>query len=207
MKIKVLFILLLLTSPSFWLVIFHLPQAFSYWQRLPQSVVANIKSKSQSQYLIYIDELRWAGRGFHRNDLLSRILYNKSLFILNEFFDFVQYTQPKLYFLAGDGSVFSPRRLEPISSLLFPFWILGILHLLKNRNSLRPVAGIFVIPYSIFMLIGYASGQKNLALLFPILILNVYISTLGLKNFKSITPFVLTYGLYITGMNIWLSIS
>ncbi len=201
MKIKVLFILLLLTSPSFWLVIFHLPQAFSYWQRLPQSVVANIKSKSQSQYLIYIDELRWAGRGFHRNDLLSRILYNKSLFILNEFFDFVQYTQPKLYFLAGDGSVFSPRRLEPISSLLFPFWILGILKILQNRRAL------FIILYSLFMALGYASGQKNLALLFPILILNVYISTLGLKNFKRITPFVLTYGLYITGMNIWLSIS
>lgn len=201
MKIKILFILLLLTSPSFWLVLFHLPQALSYWHSLPQSVVATIKSKSQSQYLIYIDEIRWGGRSLHRNDLLSRVLYNKSLFILNEFFDFIQYAQPKLYFLAGEGSVFSPRRLEPISSLLFPFWILGILKVIKSRNSL------FVILYSIFMFVAFASGQKNLALLFPILILNVYISALGLKDFKRVIPVVLIYGLYITGMNIWLSIS
>ncbi|TSC88462.1 MAG: hypothetical protein G01um101416_130 [Microgenomates group bacterium Gr01-1014_16] len=201
MKTKILFILLLLTSPSFWLVMFHLPQALGYWQRLPQSIVATIKSKSQSQYLIYIDELRWAGRSFHRNDLLSRILYNKSLFVLNEFFDFIQYAQPKLYFLAGDGSVFSPRRLEPISSLLFPFWILGILKIIKDKKFLVPSA------YCLFMLIGYASGQKNLALLFPVLILNVYISTLGLKDHKRIIPIILIYGVYITGMNIWLSIS
>lgn len=201
MKTKVLFTLLLVTSPSFWLVIFHLPQALSYWQELPQSVVASVKSKSQSQYLIYIDELRWGGRSLHRNDLLSRVLYNKTLFILNEFFDFIQYAQPKLYFLAGDGSVFSPRRLEPISSLLFPFWILGILKILKNPRTL------FIILYSFFMFIGYASGQKNLALLFPILILNVYISALGLKDFKRVIPIVLVYGVYITGMNIWLSIS
>ena len=57
------------------------------------------------------------------------------------------------------------------------------------------------------MLIGYASGQKNLALLLPVLILNVYISTLGLKDFKRVIPLVLVYGIYITGMNIWLSIS
>lgn len=201
MKIKILFILLLLTSPSFWLVLFHLPQALSYWQKLPHSVVANIKSKSQSQYLIYIDELRWGGRSFHRNDLLSRLLYNKALFVVQEFFDFVQYAQPKLYFLAGDGQVFSPRRLEPISSLLFPFWILGILKILQNRRAL------FIILYSLFMFIAYASGQKNLALLFPVLILNVYISTLGLKDFKRVIPIVLIYGLYITGMNIWLSTS
>lgn len=162
--------------------------------------MANIKSKSQSQYLIYIDELRWGGRSFHRNDLLSRILYNKSLFVIQEFFDFVQYAQPKLYFLAGDGSVFSPRRLEPISSLLFPFWILGILKILNNRRA------SFMILYSLFMFIAYASGQKNLALLLPILILNVYISTLGLKDFKRAIPIVLVYGIYITGMNIWLSI-
>lgn len=201
MKTKFLFLLLLLTSPSFWLVLTRFPQAVSYWQKLPQSIVATVKSKSQSQYLIYIDELRWGGRSLHRNDLLSRVLYNKTLFILNEFFDFIQYVQPKLYFLAGDGSVFSPRRLEPISSLLFPFWILGILKIMKSRNSL------FVIPYSTFMFIGYASGQKNLALLFPILILNVYISALGLKDFKRVIPIVLVYGVYITGMNIWLSIS
>lgn len=201
MKTKILFTLLLLTSPSFWLVLFHLPQALSYWQKLPQSVVANIKSKSQSQYLIYIDELRWGGRSFHRNDLLSRLLYSKALFVAQEFFDFIQYAQPKLYFLAGDGQVFSPRRLEPISSLLFPFWILGILKILKNPRAL------LIILYSFFMFLGYASGQKNLALLFPILVLNVYVSALGLKDHKKIIPLVLVYGLYITGMNIWLSIS
>ena len=203
MKIKFLFILLLLTSPSFWLVLFHIPEALSYWQHLPQSVVTNIKSKSQSQYLIYIDELRWAGRSFHRNDLLSRVLYNKALFVVQEFFDFVQYAQPKLYFLAGDGSVFSPRRLEPISSLLFPFWLLGILKVLKEIKSYRLLTTIYLL--GIFL--AYASGQKNLALLFPILILNVYISTVGLRDFKRVIPLVLTYGLYITGMNIWLSIS
>jgi len=201
MKIKILFILLLLTSPSFWLVLVHLPQTLSYWQHLPQSVVANIKSKSQSQYLIYIDELRWAGRSFHRNDLLSRVLYNKTLFVIQESFDFIQYAQPKMYFLAGDGSVFSPRRLEPISSLLFPFWILGILKILQNRRA------FFMLFYSLFMFIAYASGQKNLALLFPVLVLNIYISTLGLKDHKRIVPLILIYGVYITGMNIWLSTS
>ena len=201
MKTKLLFFLLLLTSPSFWLVIFHLPQALSYWQRLPQSIIATVKSKSQSQYFTYIDEQRWGGRALHRNDPLSRLLYNKGLFVLNETFDFIQYAQPKLYFLSGDGTVFSPRRLGPISSLLFPFWILGILRLLKSRNS------SFLILYSLFMGTAYASGQKNLALLFPLLTLNVFVSTLGLKDFKLLTPLVLIYGLYITGMNIWLSIS
>lgn len=201
MKTRILFLLLLLTSPSFWLVLLHLPQALSFWQHLPQSVVANIKSKSQSQYLIYIDELRWAGRNFHRNDLLSRVLFNKSLFVTQEFFDFIQYAQPKLYFLAGDGQVFSPRRLEPISSLLFPFWILGIFKIIKDKKLLVPSA------YCLFLFLGYASGQKNLALLFPVLILNVYISTLGLKDFKRVIPLVLVYGVYITGMNVWLSTS
>lgn len=207
LKMKTLFLLLVLTTPGFWHVVVQ-PRAFiSQISQFPSFAIQNISSKIHpNNYNVYIDELRWGGRSLHRNDLFSRALYGHHIYALNEFFEFTQFSSPKLFFLAGDGSNFSPRRIEPISSLLFPFWIIGILSLLRQKNIKLLVIFVLCLTF------GYISGHKNLAFLFPLLLTQIYICTTGLSSFsgskyyKLLLTLILIYGVYITSMNVWLNI-
>ncbi len=136
MKINKIFWLILLTSPGFWQVLSQ-PQAFfSQAIQFPKYATQTIQSKlKNTEYNTRLQEIRWGGRALHREDFLSKALYFRHILVLNEVFEFFQNASPKFYFLAGDGSNFSPRRIEPISSILFPFWILGIINLTKQQNK------------------------------------------------------------------------
>lgn len=205
MKVKLLFVILLLTSPGIWQVFFHTPAMLSEWKDLPSNIVRNLASKKTSDYMTHVSELRWGGRNLHRDSLFAKVLYNRPLFVANELFDWAQFATPKLYFLAGDGSSFSPRRIEPISTLLFPFWVMGVIYLLAQRNYK------FWLIFLLFVTLGYLSGRKNLAILLPVMVLNVYLGYIGLislarnKRYSWLVGLVIVYGVYITAMNIWLN--
>jgi len=200
---KYLFLFLLL-SPGLWQIFFHLPVAAQEWLSFPARVPRNVTSKLASPYFTYIDELRWGGRSLHRNSPLSRVLYNQSWGVLNETFDFIQFVTPKLYFAAGDGSVFSPARIEPIPSILFPLWVVGLIYVVKNcRYKVFGLLLVAVLP-------AYLAGSKNLALLAPVLVVHAYICAVGFTSLFSrrltrlpATAVVSLYGLYVVAMNLW----
>ncbi len=202
MKIKLIFLLILFTSPGFWQVFFQ-PQAFfsqviQFPKYVSQTVTAKIKS---TEYSTRLQEMRWGGRALHREDTISKILYFRHIVILNEMFEFIQNASPKFFFLAGDGSNFSPRRIEPISSILFPFWIIGITTLI--REGKKKVGWLFLL----FCFIGYISGHKNLVFLFPLFLLQIYICSVGVSLFgKKTLAVTFVYGVYISLMNLWLNI-
>lgn len=189
-------------SPGMWQVASHFPAAITAWQHIPASITPNIRSKLSVPYTTYIDEMRWGGRFLHRNDLLSRLLYLRASFLVNEAFDFVQFATPRLYFAVGDGSHFSPARIEPVPVLLFPFWLFGLIQIVKTCNW-----RVFILLF-ISLLPAYLSGHKNLALLFPAVIVHIYISVLGLVSCRPpirtvFGSLVSIYGLYIVAMNLW----
>lgn len=202
MKVKNIFFLILLTSPGFWQVLFQ-PQAFfSQVIQFPKYATQTIKSKLQStEYATRLQEIRWGGRALHREDFVSKALYFRHIIVINEIFEFIQNASPKFFFLAGDGSNFTPRRIEPISSILFPFWIIGVITLI-NKKSIK--AGLLFL---VFSFIGYISGHKNLVFLFPLFLLQIYICSVGVSRFGKKTHAVIgVYGIYISLMNLWLNI-
>lgn len=197
-------LLFLLLSPGVWQVAFHPLAASRQWLSIPGRLPQNVTSKLASSYFTYIAELRWGGRSLHRNDPLSRVLYNRTWGALNETFDFIQFVTPKLYFAAGDGSVFSPARIEPVPSILFPLWIIGLIYLIRSRR------------YKVFALLilaalpAYLAGAKNLALLAPVLVIHTYICAVGFTGLfsrqvfrKPATAVISLYGLYVVAMNLW----
>ena len=198
------FFLFLLLSPGLWQIGLHADAAVKEWVTFPGRISQNIHAKEATPFFSYIDELRWGGRSLHRNDLKSRLLYNKSAALANEAFDFLQFATPKLYFAVGDGSVFSPARIEPIASLLFPVWLAGILSLLAQHR------------YRVFLLLAlgllpaYLAGSKNMSLLLLAMLVQIYIAAVGFTSiftkFSSrivASAFISVYGLYIVLMNLW----
>lgn len=198
------FCLFVLLSPGIWQIGMHTKEALQEWLSFPVRISQNLKSKSTSNFFVYIEELRWGGRQLHRNDLKSRVTYNKSIGLLNEGFDFLQFATPKLYFASGDGSIFSPSRIEPIPSLLFPLWIAGIVGLLKHRRfKVFLILGLSLLP-------SFLAGSKNLSLLLPVLLTHIYISAFGLTNLfvrpstrVAAASLLSIYGLYVVSMNFW----
>lgn len=99
-----------------------------------------------------------------RGSFLSRFLYTKITLLILEFIKFLDFLSPKLYFQ------------NPVLFILFPFWVFGILSLIKERKF-----KIFAILF-IFGFIGYLIGEKRVIFLFPVEIIYILISIKGIKS-------------------------
>ncbi len=196
------YLLLLLISPIFiWLAIKPAPIIKS-WLQFPKYLIENIKSNERSKYLVYVYDLRWGGRGEHRNSFLSKIYYNPLSLVTKEIMEYFQYLTPRLYFLTGDGTKLSPTHIEPLPFLLFPFALFGLFKAITQKKA--KLVFIFILS----VLPGYLAGQRNFAYLFPCLFIYVYLSLLGIINLplkyqKPILIVTFFYGCYLWSNLIW----
>lgn len=195
-KLPVFVVILSLTSGIYW-NLFNVRYIVSEWLKLPTYTISNVQNLFTPSALLKIEETRWNAFGDGREDLLSKVYYNKAYLILDKFFDYTTFLSPRFYFQAGDGTRFSPPGVEPIVGILFPFFVFGIIKLVKEKSWKLLFACL------IFSLVAFLAGQKNLAYLLPVLIFYVYISTLTLRSKFALVVFV--YCLYIVGRVIWLT--
>ena len=204
---KFLFIFLLAVSPGFWWILFQPISVVSELQKSPVYIEKKINSLFDDERVVRIGRLRWA----HVEEsefkiFLSRAFYNKLMIFVDEFFSFTSFLSPRIYFQAGDGSGFSPPGIEPIPIILFPFWIYGILRLIKERRY-RAIYLLLLFGFGAFLF-----GQRKLTYLWPVLLVNIYFAKEGLaaisksrtRTFLILGIFV--YSLYIGGRALWLSI-
>jgi hypothetical protein len=200
---KTRFIILTFLSPGLWWTISQTPAVVSRWISYPRFVYENITSTNRLEWLTTLDELKWAGVFIHRNNFLSKILYQKLDLVPKEMFEFSEFISPRFYFVTGDGSQFTPSRVEPISTLLFPFWLVGILQLIKQKKF-KPLLLAIGVAF-----IAYLAGKKDFGFLWPNLIIFTYIANIGIELFptnykKGLSLFLIVYGIYILEMSIWL---
>jgi len=197
---KSLLILLIIFSPGLLQLTFNVNQALEIWLHLPVAIISNTKAMLKDDYQERLFEMRWGNYILHRNGILPKIMYSKLLMVEKYVFDWVEFATPRFYFLTGDGSKFSPSSVEPVPALLAPFWFIGLLHLIKKRSYYPFILLI------LFTGLGFFSGIKNLAVLWPVIILYIYISVLGLhvyKNkwwFKYVAALLFVYSLYCFDM-------
>jgi len=187
-KLKI-FIFLLIISPLFWW------QFVNHNNSLVEYKKTNfyIKEKTSSIFrnTKYIDESRWNDITQNRK-LVGLFFYNKSRFIFNETFYFLNILNPRFYFQSGSGQSDSPPQVEPILFLLFPVSFLGIFRLIKNKKYKT----LLLFPISCFF--SYITGQSSLIFSFPVAFLYLYSSSYELSYWKKKTLlwFLLTLTIY-----------
>jgi len=205
-NISSLLLLLLAASPGFWWALFQPGKVFSEWQKSPLYFQAKISSLFSEERLLRLGSLRWANIDEATSEIfISRFFYNKLTVFVDEFFSFTSFLSPRFYFQAGDGSGFSPPGIEPIPIFLFPLWVYGLLKLVKGRRF-RAIYLLLLFGFGAFLF-----GQRTLAYLWPVLLVNIYIAKEGLvavsksrtKAFLILGIFI--YSLYIGGRALWLS--
>lgn len=148
-----------------------------------------VYQKNHEDYSSKINELRSAGG--------SRFFYNKSLILVDEFFDFTSYLSPRIYFQAGDGTPLSPNSTEPIAGLLFIFFVFGVCRYLKKDNY-KMLTLVFIVG-----ILTYIIGQRKFPFLLPLAILYAFIAydmVLALSKNKKLTIAL------VLALNVFLSI-
>lgn len=191
------FVVLFLLCAGFITLVFKFPSLLMEWRKSPEYFVNNPKNFFSNDSLIKLQETRWNAFGPEREDVLSKVYYNKGFILVDRFFDYLTFLSPRFYFQAGDGTTSSPFGVEPLAVILFIPFVLGILEMLKNRNY-RPI--IFVLLFSLF---AFILGKKSMPFLFPVMIIYLYIATKQLKNLPFV--FVATYSAFLIGRMIWLA--
>jgi len=185
------FLITLLFCPFIWVFILR-PHAFiDQWRQFFSFSKTNISQTFTGTDLTKIEELRWYSFGHARGSFLGRIFYNKGRILLTRAFEYLVLLAPRFYFQSGDGSAFSFANIEPIPLILFVPWVLGLLQLIDQKKW-RPLLIWFFSP-----ILAFLSGQRNFAYLLPTAIINVYISTLILKNKPKIILIICTYSLFL----------
>ena len=126
------------------------------WLRIPQNFEHKIDSVFALYNLRYSVELVTAS--------YTRIFYNKFTVLVSEFFRALTFLTPSFYFC----NIFL--------FLFFPFWLAGILYLIK--------VGDFQIFIKLLLvtLIVYLMGEKNIFFLWPIAIFYIYFIFIGIKQ-------------------------
>ena len=190
------FIVLILLTAGFWWNIFNVKDILIEWRNAPTYFKKNISSFFSSENLMKVEEARWYAFGEKNEELISKIYYNKAYVLADNFFSFLSYSTPRPYFQSGDGTKFSPRGVEPVAGLLFPFWIFGLISLIKEKK-LKPILWTLGITFFAFLL-----GQRNFAFLLPVLIIYVYIASKSLN--KKYLAGILIYLIFIIGRVLWL---
>lgn len=191
---------MLLTPFVIWMIL-HLKSFTSEWANGPDYFSVNIKNFFNTVDILKIDEVRWNAFGPEKEDFLSRIYYNKGYYLIAKLFDYLSFLSPRLYFQAGDGRIFSPRSVEPIASVAFPLFILGIIKLIKEKR-------LNVILFAlVFSFIAFILGQRSFAFLFPVGIIYIFISS-KLLNIKmnGYKIGLVVYSFYLLGRMIWLGV-
>lgn len=189
-------LLLLIVSPAFFWTIWHVPLFISEWSKVFSYTQRNLSSILAPDKLRYIEDMRW-------NSPLSGLVYNKGLVLVDDFFSYLSFFSPRLFFQAGDGTGFSPPAVEPIAGPLFFFWILGLVSAVKKKNF-RFFALLFILGVPAFL-----AGRRNLAYLFPVLLFYILIAYEGIKSFvssknkKFILAIYIVYSLFLIGRILW----
>lgn len=197
-KLKyVIFIILL--CPVLILMVIHRGELVNTWGKIPGNIRMNFSSLISQDKTDKVDVERWNAFGPAREDLPSRLFYNKGLVLVDDAFSFLTYFSPRFYFQAGDGTNFSPSNTEPLAVPLFFFWVIGVISLIKT-SRFRPLLAVLI-----FGIIAFFAGQRNFAFLFPVLALYLYISFLGIESVKNVrTRNIIyiafaVYGLFLLG--------
>lgn len=194
---KVVFVLI--ASPFLIWTLLHFPGILKEWKKMPDYFRNNIHSIISSDKLSKVDEERWNSFGSKNKGNVAKIFYNKGTVILDDLFTVASNLNPRVYFQAGDGTNLSPPKVEPLVFPLFVFWIIGLLKLIKYKNFKLILWSVF------FAFFVYIFGQRNMAYLFPILIIYLIISIKGvdtISNIKFRNSIYLTvsiYGLFLLG--------
>lgn len=200
------YVLLLLLTPAIWWIFFRFNQVTDEWQKIPFYFNRKVDSVFSLSNLRYILDLRWETPNYDRSDLYSRVYYNKLTLIAGEFFSFLTYLSPKLYFQSSDGWKLLPSGIEAIPVILFPFWIFGILKLIKEKR-LKPFLMLFIFGMAAFLV-----GQRNFHFLFPIILVNLCLINEGLglvkdsKKIIFIFLILLVYSSFLIGRGLWLTL-
>ena len=179
MKNNKLILIVFLLTAGIWWNFFNLKEMVVQWSQAPDYFSKNMRSFFSDENLMKIHTFILL--------FLNRILCDIKIKFP---------VMPRSYFQAGDGTKFSPKGVEPIAGILFPFWIMGLISIIKDKYF-KPL--YLVLGTSLF---AFLLGQRNLAFLFPVMLVYIYIASksLGKKQFI----FVLLYTLFIIGRVIWL---
>jgi hypothetical protein len=134
--------------------------------------------------------------------IISKLFYNRITLLLDDFFTYLTYLSPRLYFQAGDGSTLSPSNMEPIPMIFFPLAIWGLIQEIKLKRFKR----IFLIFAS--SLLAYFLMRRGMQFLWPILLIYIWFSVKGFVSVKGITKLVATvsvifYSFFLGGRIIW----
>lgn len=190
------FILLVLLTNGWWWAILQ-PQALIFqWSTYPGHVVQKVSSLFGPNNVKPMEDMRWISG--------NRLFFNKLTVIVKEGVEYWQFLAPRFYFLAGDGTNFSSRKVEPIPTILFPFWIMGWFVLVREKKW-KPLVWL-----ALAGAVGYLSGQKNMAILLPVLVVYAYISAVGINSVSNIRIrrklilAIVIYSLYVLARGIWI---
>jgi hypothetical protein len=203
---RIYFFLLLLLSPGFWWVISQPVNVSTELAKFPVSAKRKITSIFSDEKLRYVEEMRWNAFGEEKDELISRLYYNKASVVVNDSFEYLSLLSPRIYFQAGDGTGFSPPGVEPVPFFGFVFWISGLIVLVKKKEF-KTLSLLLVSPF-----FGFLAGARNLVYLFPVLVLYVYIASRGMevllgkhKKKKLVIGLLIAYGIFIISRALWLT--
>lgn len=195
MKIKNIFLLLLLISPFFWWQFLAPQNKIIYEYKQVPSYIKN-KISSVFKNTLYIDEFRWNNVTKDNQPFWGKFFYNKSQLLISESIIYLNNLNPRFYFQSGSGQIDSPPQIEPIAILLFPCAFLGLYKLIDKYKLKYLLIGIF----SVFF--GYITGHYNLYFLFPTAIFYLYCSAYEIslwknKNQKLFLSLLAIYSIYL----------
>lgn len=196
--------LLLIITPVFWLSILNVSDILSEWAKTNVYLKSNLSQVFSQEKNTKIQELRWVDAQAYNNDLFGRVVYNKELNLVDQLGDFVTFLSPRLYFQSGDGGTLSPKNVEPTSLFFYPFWIIGIIALLKTRRFKLLAFLIF------FAVASFLIGKKSFQFLLPVVLLYIYFVDIGIGQIKNLghrkaaVILILLYNFYILARFAWL---
>ncbi|MBU0572836.1 hypothetical protein KKH23_02135 [Patescibacteria group bacterium] len=203
---RIYFFLLLLLSPGFWWVIFQPINASIELVNFPINVKRKVTSIFSDEKLRYVEEMRWNAFSEEKEELISRLYYNKAMVLVDNSFEYLSLLSPRIYFQAGDGTEFSPPGVEPVPFFAFVFWVFGLIKLAKQKEF-KPLFLLLAFP-----LFGFLAGARNLVFLFPVLLLYIYIASQGIellinecKKRNLIIGLLIIYGVFIISRALWLT--
>jgi hypothetical protein len=196
MKKKINFFLILLLTAGIWWNLFNIKNIILEWKDIPNLVKNNLSLIFSLDNQAKLYEVRWNAFGMKKENILSKIFYNKGYILVDNLFSFLSYTSPRMYFQAGDGTRFSPPNVEPLAGILFPFWVIGIIFLIK-KNKFKPIVLTLLFSFLAFLI-----GIRTFAFLLPILIIYTFIASEVLN--KKYLIFIVSYLIFIIGRVIWL---
>jgi hypothetical protein len=177
-------------------------QLIKEWRSAPGYITEKRQNIFSEQHIKYVEDLRWANASYTRSNFKSRFYYNKGTVLADEFFNYLTFLSPRLYFQSGDGGIFSPPGVEPIAGIYFLFFVFGISNLVKNKKY-----KIFYYIF-IFSFLAYLTGRRNLAYLLPVTVLYLYVTYSGIINNKYknrlLTVYVLI-SIFLLGRSLWLT--